>query len=90
VAERLEVPETSWDNARNVWFSSDEKADYKAPMGSLEAPANQLEDLSDINCKSRNKSIFVSPVPRDEKFLSVCAIINVYEGEFLGAFAGRI
>lgn len=38
----------------------------------------------------RNKSIFVTILPKEKNFFSVCPIISVQEGDFLGVFAGVI
>jgi hypothetical protein len=38
----------------------------------------------------RNKSIFVTILPKGKNFFSVCPIISVQEGDFLGVFAGMI
>ncbi|BDD62667.1 hypothetical protein MAP00_007629 [Monascus purpureus] len=38
----------------------------------------------------RNKSIFVTILPKGKNFFSVCPIIPVQEGDFLGVFAGMI
>ncbi|KAG9252580.1 uncharacterized protein F5Z01DRAFT_217857 [Emericellopsis atlantica] len=98
--ERLKVPEpeASWNSARNPWHSDAEAADFESSFGSIEASGEQLGGLFDIHIASgekrnggnRNKSIFVSLLPRDENSLLVCPIITVQEGDFLGVFAGRI
>jgi hypothetical protein len=37
--------------------------------------------------RCKNKSIFISLHLKDNKFLSVCPVIPVYEGDFVGIFA---
>ncbi|KJZ70773.1 hypothetical protein HIM_09823 [Hirsutella minnesotensis 3608] len=93
IAKRLNVPETSWNNGRNMWFSVAEEEHFKSGAGPAQVTSDQLGGLLDIHTaegRNQNKSIFVSLLPRDENFLSVCPIITIQEGDFLGVFAGTI
>lgn len=93
VAQRLEVQDSSWRNAANEWLSSDEEANFELTTKPRVTSADNLGVLSDFESTSegeRDKSIFVSLLPKDDMFLSVCPIIPVREGDFLGVFAGTI
>ena len=93
VAKRLHVPKASWYDTRNMWFSAEEEAQFATIPRQTIATADQLGGLLDIPAAAggnRNKSIFVSLLPRDEEFLSVYPIITIQEGDFLGIFAGTI
>jgi hypothetical protein len=92
VAERLQVQESSWNNAANAWFSAEEEAAFQLTSEPTVASTDPLWGLCDhqaVSENGRNKSIFVSLLPKDDKFLSLCPIIPVHEGEFLGVLAGR-
>ncbi|UNI15345.1 hypothetical protein JDV02_001885 [Purpureocillium takamizusanense] len=93
VAKRLHVPEAFWNDARNVWGCAEEEERFASIPRQTNATADQLGGLLDIPAAAggnRNKSIFVSLLPRDENFLSVHPIITIQEGDFLGIFAGTI
>lgn len=93
VAERLEVQRSVWNNADNEWFSRDEEAAYKLATEPTVTLIDHLGDLTDVQAISeggKNKSIFVSLLPRNGNFLSVCPIIPLCEGDFLHFFAGTI
>ena len=93
VAERLHVPEASWNDARNVWSCIEEEERFASIPRQTKATADQLGGLLDIPAAAggnRNKSIFVSLFSRGEEFLSVHPIITIQEGDFLGIFAGMI
>ncbi|KAL2802117.1 hypothetical protein BJX63DRAFT_133904 [Aspergillus granulosus] len=95
VAKQLVVPELSWNDAVNEWSSRDEAVAFSSiTEQSLGAPsADHLWDLSDnrsILESTRNKSIFVTILPKENGSLSICSIIPVDEGDFLGIFAGAI
>ncbi|CEL01161.1 hypothetical protein ASPCAL00750 [Aspergillus calidoustus] len=95
VAKQLDVPELSWNDAVNEWLSRDEAVAFSlTTKQSLGAPlADHLWDLSDnrsILESTRNKSIFVTILPKENEALSICSIIPVEEGDFLGIFAGTI
>jgi hypothetical protein len=38
----------------------------------------------------RNKSIFLTILPKEKNFFSVCPINSIQEADFLGVFAGMI
>lgn len=90
--DRVSVPGLAWNCALNPWFSSVEETVFQL-SGSHEASAETLGGFFDLQTKAetmRNKSIFVTFQPKDEKFLTVCPIISVQEGDTLGVFAGEI
>ncbi|KAH8431674.1 uncharacterized protein LDX57_009329 [Aspergillus melleus] len=92
VVERLEVQDLSWNSADNPWFSDAEEAAFQS-SGACGPAAAQLGGFFDIYTGAegmRNKSIFVTLLPKDEIFLSVCPIISVNKGDFLGILAGDI
>ncbi|CAG8274507.1 unnamed protein product [Penicillium olsonii] len=90
--DRVSVPGIAWNCAINPWFSSVEETVFQLSE-SHEASAEPLGGFFDLQTKAetmRNKSIFVTLQPKDEKFLTVCPIISVQEGDTLGVFAGEI
>lgn len=91
VAARLNIDETSWNNSGNPWFSSAEETAFQS--SGHKASPEELRGFFGIQIaggRNRNKSIFVTLLPKDESFLSVCPIIPVQEGDILGVFAGMI
>ncbi|KAL2811818.1 hypothetical protein BDW59DRAFT_167948 [Aspergillus cavernicola] len=94
VAKRLEVPELLWNDAPNEWFSRDERVSFSCIAEQrLGAPLAHLWDLSDnrsILETTQNKSIFVTIMSKENDILSICSIITIEEGDFLGIFAGAI
>lgn len=93
VAQRLEVQESSWNNAANEWLSSDEETGFKLIDQLTLASADNLGVPSDSELTlegGRDKSLFISLLPKDDRLLSVVPIIPVHEGDFLGVFAGTI
>jgi hypothetical protein len=92
VSARLSIHETSWNNSGNTWFSSAEETAFQS-SGPHKVSPDELGGFSGIQTagvRNRNKSIFVTLLPKDESFLSVCPIIPVQEGDILGVFAGMI
>ncbi|KAJ6036016.1 hypothetical protein N7540_000295 [Penicillium herquei] len=93
VLERLEVPKSSWNNAGNEWAFTEEKERFKdkclhaLPTEILLESQNSQFLVSEFG---RDKSPFVFLVPQDSMALSVCSIVPVCEGDFLGIFAGSI
>jgi hypothetical protein len=92
VAARLNIHETSWNNSGNTWFSSAEETASQS-SGPHKVSPDELGGFFGIQAaggRNRNKSIFVTLLPKDESFLSVCPIIPVQKGDILGVFAGMI
>ncbi|KAJ6021264.1 hypothetical protein N7540_006768 [Penicillium herquei] len=93
VIGRLEVPKSSWNNAGNEWAFAAEKESFTDKCLHafpteliLESQNNQFL----VSEFGRDKSPFVFIVPQDSMALSVCSIVPVCEGDFLGIFAGSI
>ncbi|KAJ6436687.1 carbonic anhydrase [Purpureocillium lavendulum] len=66
---------------------------YGPHIEQLEVRARRLGGLLDIKTAEggrENRAIFVSLVPLEASLLSVCPIIGVQQGDFLGVFAGKI
>lgn len=92
VAERLNIPIAAWNNADNPWFSYQEAIAFQS-SGPHEPSTAQLGGYFDLHPGSdtmRNNTIFVTILPKEKAFVSVCSIIAVQEGDFLGTFAGMI
>lgn len=92
VAARLDIHEISWNNSGNTWFSSAEEIIFQS-SGPHKASPDELGGFFGIQTAggaNRNKSIFVTLLPKDESLLSVCPIIPVQEGDMLGVFTGMI
>ncbi|KAJ5882748.1 uncharacterized protein N7473_011182 [Penicillium subrubescens] len=92
LAERLKIPEAAWNNASNPWFSNEEAITFQSsgPHEPSFAKFGGFLDLHPGAEAMRNKSIFVTILPDENNFFSVCPIISVQEGDFLGVFAGKI
>ena len=93
VAERLSVLESAWNDGANPWLSNVEESTF----GVAETiPVTSSQNLSGLfNDRSNstacvNKFLLVSLQAGDSLPLSVCPIIAVSEGDFLGIFAGTI
>jgi hypothetical protein len=93
VAERLQVAESSWNDASNEWYSSDEEAAFKLAMTVNETSSKSLSSLFNDRANTEqcwNKAIFMSLVPNGDERLAVCPIIPVFPGDFLGIYSGTI
>ena len=93
VAERLSVPESAWNDGGNPWFSDEEELNFRVAETILATSSQNLSSL--FNDRSgttacENKSLFVALQVGDYHLLSVCPVIAVSEGDFLGIFAGTI
>ncbi|KAJ6112313.1 hypothetical protein N7523_008374 [Penicillium sp. IBT 18751x] len=92
VAERLKISDVAWNSASNHWLSDEEAAAFQS-SGPREPSSAQFGGFLDLHSgpeAMRDKSIFVTILPKDKNFFSVCPIISVQEGDFLGVFAGMI
>ncbi|KAJ5603359.1 hypothetical protein N7537_006315 [Penicillium hordei] len=70
----------------NTWFSSAKEAAFQSSGPHKASP----DELRAGGGGDGNKSIFITLLPKDKSFLSVCPIIPVQEGDILGVFAGMI
>ncbi|KAJ6166908.1 hypothetical protein N7470_002355 [Penicillium chermesinum] len=92
LAERLKISDVAWNSAGNPWLSDKEAVAFQS-SGPHEPSFAQFGGFLDLHPGAeamRNKSIFVTILPKDKNFFSVCPIISVQEGDFLGIFAGMI
>ncbi|KND85539.1 hypothetical protein TOPH_09296, partial [Tolypocladium ophioglossoides CBS 100239] len=94
IAGRLEVPDSSWNCANNVWLSDAERVAFTSLPGSAQ-PLSSDElgvplDIKGLKSGSKNKSVFVSLLTKDEAFLWVCPVITINEDDRLGVFAGHL
>ncbi|KAL2695079.1 hypothetical protein AAEP93_004140 [Penicillium crustosum] len=92
VAERLKISDVAWNSASNQWLSDEEAAAFQS-SGPYEPSFVQFGEFLDLHSGAdamRDKSIFVTILPKDKDFFSVCPIISVQEGDFLGVFAGMV
>ncbi|KAJ5543316.1 hypothetical protein N7461_009319 [Penicillium sp. DV-2018c] len=92
VAERLKISDVAWNSASNQWLSDEEAAAFQS-SGPHEPSFAQFGGFLDLHSGAdamRDKSIFVTILPKDKDSFSVCPIISVQEGDFLGVFAGMI
>ncbi|EJP63495.1 uncharacterized protein BBA_07671 [Beauveria bassiana ARSEF 2860] len=92
VAERLDrMPRNAWNDAKDVWRSSEEEAAFHSISNPTTASTDRIGSMFNICAGAgtgRNKSIYVTLVPQDQTFLSVCSIMTINEGDFLGFFSG--
>ncbi|KAJ5982539.1 hypothetical protein N7451_012639 [Penicillium sp. IBT 35674x] len=93
ITERLQVPKSSWNNGGNVWASVMENESFQDKFQhslpaeiALESNNNQFL----VSEFERDKSPFIFLVPQDNMALSVCSIVPLSEGDFLGIFAGNV
>ncbi|KAM0665668.1 hypothetical protein ACQRIU_005929 [Beauveria bassiana] len=90
VAERLSIPEDLWNSSVNMWGSASEKAQYELAHEHTRLSDAQLGGPSAKHSDDRDKSMFVTLLPRDQCSLYVCPIVPVYKGDVLGAFSGKV
>ncbi|KAL7649271.1 hypothetical protein ACMYSQ_012260 [Aspergillus niger] len=92
VADRLKIPHSAWDSGSNPWHSDEEAINFQSrtPHQPSSTQFGGFFDLYSGGEGMRNKSIFVTILPKDKNFFSVCPIISVEEGDCLGVFAGVI
>ncbi|KAL5312953.1 hypothetical protein ACEPPN_019379 [Leptodophora sp. 'Broadleaf-Isolate-01'] len=93
VAEILSIPDSSWDNGSNMWYSEREETSWKltgsCTATSMESNMNRL--LRDAYVGSgTNKSFFVSLRPGIHTLVSVFPVVPVAAGDLLGIFAGKV
>ncbi|KAH6700678.1 hypothetical protein BKA61DRAFT_620970 [Leptodontidium sp. MPI-SDFR-AT-0119] len=93
VAERLQVAESSWNEASNEWYSSDEEAAFKLATTVNATSSKSLASLFNDRANTQqhqNKALFISLLPNGDSRLDVCPTIPVYPGDFLGIYSGTI
>ncbi|KAM3519492.1 hypothetical protein MY4038_009768 [Beauveria bassiana] len=90
VAERLRIPEDLWNSSVNMWGSASEKAQFELAYEHTRLSDAQLRGPSANHSDDRDKSMFVTLLPRDQCSLYVCPIVPVYKGDVLGAFSGKV
>ncbi|KNG81119.1 hypothetical protein ANOM_011431 [Aspergillus nomiae NRRL 13137] len=75
-----------------MWISRDEESASRLAEPKVGLPTQLWNpyDNHTISELSKNKSIFISLLPTDNGHLSVCPIVPLREGDFLGVFAGTI
>jgi hypothetical protein len=92
LAERLKILDVVWNSASNPWLSDEEAVAFQT-SGPHKLAFAQFGGFHDLHLGAeamRDKSIFVTILPKDKSFFSVYPIISVQEGDFLGVFAGMI
>jgi hypothetical protein len=85
VAERLQVAESSWNDASNEWYSSDKEAAFKLATTVKATSSKSLASLFNDRANTqqhRNKAIFMSLLPNGDERLAVCPTIPVFPGDF--------
>uniref|UniRef100_A0A093UXY3 Uncharacterized protein n=1 Tax=Talaromyces marneffei PM1 TaxID=1077442 RepID=A0A093UXY3_TALMA len=92
VAEVLDLPKSSWTNAFNKWRFKQEASAFGLAYEPVVAsdPLWCISDQYNVSESGQNKSIFIFLFPGKNRFLSVCPIVPVNQGDILGIFAGRI
>jgi hypothetical protein len=89
VAERPDVAGSAWNDGSNEWYSDEEEIAFQLGT-TLGATSDRSLSRLFNGCSGSNRSVFITLKPRGDDFLSVCPIIPVVEGDFLGIFAGTI
>jgi hypothetical protein len=90
VAERLNISESSWNDASNDWYSADEENAFKLETQVIATSSRTTSELFYENADTWNKSIFISLLPKYDTLLTVYPTIQVSKGDFLGVFSGKI
>ncbi|EED14476.1 conserved hypothetical protein [Talaromyces stipitatus ATCC 10500] len=93
VAEIIDVGKSSWNNAFNKWRFKREASTFALACKPDVASDDPLWCVADQHIASesgRNKSIFIFLFRRNNRFLSVCPIVPVNQGDLLGVFAGEL
>jgi hypothetical protein len=93
VAERLQVAESSWNDASNEWYSSDEEAAFKLATTVKAISSKSLASLFNDRANTqqhRNKAIFMALLLNGDRRLDVCPTIPVFPGDFLGIYSGTV
>jgi hypothetical protein len=93
VAERLQVAESSWNDASNEWYSSDEEAAFKLTTTVNATLSKSLSSLFNNRANTEqcwNKAIFISLLPDGDKCLDACLTIPVFPGDFLGIYSRTV
>jgi hypothetical protein len=90
LAERLKISDVAWNSASNPWLSDEEAVAFQSsrPHEPSFAQFSGFLDLHPGAEAMRNKSLFVTILPKNKNFFSVCPIISVQEGDFLGFLLG--
>ena len=90
VMQRLQDPEATWNSAENVWFSDVEKANFSLAAGFSSNRLGHKRDTCPGSAAKKDMSAFISLTPRNDRILTVCAIVAIEKGNLLGNFAGMI
>lgn len=93
IAERLKVERKSWNSHSNHWHSRQEAVRFIADHGLLQANSSLQGVLRDIPTKrdrNRDMSMFVIMQPRGSVEITVCSVVTIKPGDFLGIFSGEI
>jgi hypothetical protein len=92
LAERLKIPETSWDAGKNNWFREQEEWLCKHLLKPTEVSVpDELGSFRDIGATDvKNNSFFVRPFAKGEGALAVVPVVPVDEGDLLGLFSGEL
>ncbi|KAI7974218.1 hypothetical protein EIK77_004970 [Talaromyces pinophilus] len=92
MAEILDLPKGSWTNAFNEWRFKQEASSFELACKPVIAsdPLWCISDQYNVSESGQNKSVFMFLFPRRNRFLSVCPIVPVKQGDILGVFAGTI
>jgi hypothetical protein len=92
MAEILDLPKSSWTNAFNKWRFKQEASSFELAYKPVVTsdPLWGISDQYNVSESGQNKSVFIFLFPRQNRFLSVCPIVPVNQGDILGVFAGRI
>lgn len=92
VANQLSIRATAWNNSSNQWAKSTEQ---KLFLDHRTCPISEkrLGTIFGPDAASgfgRDKSLFIFILPEHDGSLSVCSIIPLVVGDYLGIFAGQV
>lgn len=92
VANQMGIAANAWNNASNEWANPVEQRLFiRDGMCPLSAPLlGTIGGLKTVSRDGRDKSLFVTILPGHDGSLSICPIIPLVAGDYLGIFAGEI
>lgn len=92
VANQLSIRATAWNNSSNQWANSTEQKLF-LDHGTCPISEKRLGTVFGPEAASgfgRDKSLFIFILPGHDGSLSICSIIPLFVGDYLGVFAGEI
>jgi len=90
VTNQLGIKAAAWNNASNQRADSAERRLFLQDGTSFISEEKSATRLGPASAASKDKSVFISMLPGHDGSVSVCSIIPLNKGDYLGVFAGEI